>query len=130
MLGDVLNSLPNSRIQDIALGKEEIQAITLGDLRGGSAAGLLSDALTDDGRDSALSELVRRLEACIVEGKVKRLATHETWVSVPVTPDIEIRARNMGNSDRANLERLADIIRTLLQSSETQPTNMAGERHD
>ena len=115
MLGDVLNSLSNSRIRDIALGKEEVQAMTLGGVPNGNAAGALTEALTDEGRDSALAGLVRRLED-LVQEDVHRRATHDTWVSVQVTPDIEIRARNLGESDRINLERLADLVRTLLQS--------------
>ena len=117
MLGDVLNSLPNSRIRDIALGKEGVQAMTLGGMSKGDAAGLLTDALTDEGRDTALAGVVRRLEELIHEDIGWR-ATHDTWVSVSVTPDIEIRARNLGDSDRVNLERLADVIRTLMQSGD------------
>ena len=120
MLGGVLNSLSEDRIRDIATGNEEVQALTLGAESVGTVdSSQLADALTVAGTDSSLAQLVRQLDSVLSGRRAARKGAHERWVSVRVTPDLEIRARNLANADIGNLERLADQLRQLLQGKET-----------
>jgi hypothetical protein len=45
---------------------------------------------------------------------VPRRSRNEWWATVPITPDIELRARGLDDQDIGELERIADLIRHLL----------------
>ncbi len=63
---------------------------------------------------SRLERLAKVLEDITRRGKVQRRAKGEVWMSIPVLPDIEIRARGLGDEDLLQLERIADLLRQLL----------------
>jgi hypothetical protein len=54
------------------------------------------------------------LEDVTQRDKVQRRAKGEVWVSIPVLPDIEIRARGLGDEDLIQMERIADLLRQVL----------------
>jgi hypothetical protein len=43
-----------------------------------------------------------------------RKARGEWWVNIPITPDIELRARGLDGDELASLERIADTLRNLI----------------
>ena len=63
------------------------------------------------GSTSALDRLVKALERGTGLDRPQRKARAEIWLSIPVTPDIEIRARGLDDHDRQRLELAADYLR-------------------
>ena len=120
MLRGVLNSLTSQQIHDIGHGKEPVRALTMG---GGEPHALqakeippsqLKYSLVGNAEESTLCDLVKRLESVTDRQRVPRKAKAEWWSTVAITPDIEIRARGLNESDIACFERLADQLRHLL----------------
>lgn len=115
MLADVMNSLTASRIEDIASGKESVRAVTL-DSSGNKFSGpeALRSTLTSSATDSALGNVSERLASLIQPASQRRQSRTEHWVSVSITKDIEIRARNLPENEVAHLESLAEALHQLL----------------
>ncbi|MFT5133897.1 MAG: DNA-binding transcriptional MerR regulator [Gammaproteobacteria bacterium] len=141
-LGPVLNMLSDEQIIDIASGREQITAIPVGQntrTRGetpvsirhkaanqysASQASSHIDSRSDKpveiiragkkGRASRLGELVKALET-IAGDTVPRSQKNGWWATVPITRDIELRARGLDDDGIAELEQLADLLRHLLQ---------------
>lgn len=115
MLGSVLNSLTEDRIKDIAEGREEVQAMTLGKAPSEPMpAAQLREALAGSKPEqTALGRLARELQPLVGKEQPYKSDT-EHWISVSITPDIEFRARNLGATDIGQLERVANQLRQLL----------------
>ena len=63
---------------------------------------------------AGLEGLLSRLEAT-VEARPTRRSRGEDWYRIPITPDLELSVRGgLPPKDRATLERIADLIRTIL----------------
>ena len=70
-----------------------------------------SNQRSSSGSTSALDRLVQALERGTGLDRLQRKARAEVWLSIPVTPDIEIRARGLDDHDRQRLELAADYLR-------------------
>ena len=69
---------------------------------------------TTGSSESRFAELVRTMEELTRNRRVYRKARNEWWATVKVTEDMEIRVRGLSDEDIGRLERLADILRSLL----------------
>lgn len=142
-LRPLLNSLTEEQVRDIATGREKVMALPVGQspsTRGTTYTGThtrrpgpgrtarveVHEEASDDAlayirrlragsREEAtrLAGLVRSVEG-LTGPNVPRRSRHDYWVTVEITPDIEIRARGLNDEDLGELERLADLLRHLL----------------
>ncbi|MBW2274394.1 MAG: MerR family transcriptional regulator [Deltaproteobacteria bacterium] len=68
---------------------------------------------------SSLDPLVDALRDSADGARAQRKARAEWWASIPVTPDIEIRARGLPDHDLQRLERAADYLRHILLNEDS-----------
>jgi len=66
------------------------------------------------GDQSRFAELIKALERLTGGQRVYRKAKNEWWATVKVTEDMEIRVRGLDEKDIGQLERLADLLRSLI----------------
>ncbi len=78
---------------------------------GPSEAPVVTDAESPTPMDGVLG----RLDQLTAGNKPQRRARGEVWVSVPITPDVEIRVRGTQTAEQlSSWERIADYLRDLL----------------
>lgn len=78
---------------------------------------------------SRLDRLVDALRHGAGTEHVKPAARAEMWASIPITPDIELRARGLDDHDLQRLERAADLLRAvLMRDAGPDPRAEAGPR--
>jgi hypothetical protein len=75
----------------------------------------LKEALVSSDDATALASLVTMLQSINSERKSDGVTRHETWTSVAITPDLEIRGKNLASQDILNLELVANELRRLLK---------------
>jgi len=63
---------------------------------------------------SKLERAATELDKTLAHRKPLRKARGEWWATIPITPDIELRARGLDGDDLAALERIADTLRNLI----------------
>lgn len=63
---------------------------------------------------SRLARAAMELEKTLSHRKPVRKARGEWWVNIPITPDIELRARGLDGDELTSLERIADTLRNLI----------------
>jgi DNA-binding transcriptional MerR regulator len=81
--------------------------------RSGRAFGAIAGNEPSAETEGRLERVADTLEG-LLRKRRRRRARGETWVSIPILPDVELRARDQDEHSLSQLERIADVLRQML----------------